>query len=163
MATRVMATRVMATMLSRGGWAMGTGMGIGLIPIAPATWASLAAVLLYGFSSLSEDSVGFFLLCILGFLAGIWACQTLITESDDDPKRAVWDEFAGMWITCLFLPKTLPWLAAAFVVFRVLDILKPWPIRRFESLPGGLGIMADDLAAGVVGAVALNVVYRVFF
>ena len=158
-----MATRVMATMLSRGGWAMGTGMGIGLIPIAPATWASLAAVLLYGFSSLSEDSVGFFLLCILGFLAGIWACQTLITESDDDPKRAVWDEFAGMWITCLFLPKTLPWLAAAFVVFRVLDILKPWPIRRFESLPGGLGIMADDLAAGVVGAVALNVVYRVFF
>jgi len=62
----------------------------------------------------------------------------------------------------LFLPKTFAWLVAAFIVFRVLDILKPWPIRRFESLPGGLGIMADDLAAGVAGAVGLNVVYRVF-
>ncbi len=153
----------MAALLGRAGWGMGTGMGIGLVPIAPATWASLAAVLLYGFSPLDEDSTGFFLLCGLGFLAGIWACQTLITDTDHDPKRAVWDEFAGMWITCLFLPKTLPWLAAAFVVFRVLDILKPWPIRKFERLPGGLGIMADDLAAGVAGAVGLNVVYRVFF
>lgn len=152
----------MTTVLSRAGWAMGTGMGIGLAPLAPATVASLAAVLLYGVSPLDEDSIGFFLLCGLGFLAGIWACQTLITEADHDPKRAVWDEFAGMWITCLFLPKTFLWLAAAFIVFRVLDILKPWPIRRFEGLPGGLGIMADDLAAGVVGAVGLNVVYGVF-
>ena len=153
----------MATVVSRAGWAMGTGLGIGLTPIAPATWASLAAVLLYGFSPLDEDSAGFLLLCGLGFLVGIWACQTLITETDDDPKWAVWDEVAGMWITCLFRPKTLPWLVGAFAVFRALDILKPWPIRRFERLPGGLGIMADDLAAGVVGAVGLNVVYRVFF
>ena len=153
----------MATVVSRAGWAMGTGLGIGLTPIAPATWASLAAVLLYGFSPLDEDSAGFLLLCGLGFLVGIWACQTLITETDDDPKWAVWDEVAGMWITCWFLPKTLPWLVGAFAVFRALDILKPWPIRRFERLPGGLGIMADDLAAGVVGAVGLNVVYRVFF
>jgi phosphatidylglycerophosphatase A len=146
--------------LSRIGWAMGTGLGIGLAPIAPATVASLAAVLIYGFSPLEEDSAGFFLFCASGFLAGIWACQSLITEADHDPKRAVWDEFVGMWVTCLLLPKTLPWLAAAFVVFRVLDILKPWPIRRFERLPGGLGIMADDLAAGVAGAVGINVVYR---
>ena len=142
---------------------MGTGLGIGLAPIAPATVASLVAVLAYGFSPLEEDSAGFFLLCGLGFLAGIWACQTLITDHDHDPSRAVWDEFTGMWVTCLLLPKTLPWLAAAFVVFRVLDILKPWPIRRFERLPGGLGIMADDLVAGAVGAVGLNVVYRLFF
>ena len=152
----------MTPVLSRAGWVMGTGLGIGLAPIAPATVASLVAVLVYGFSPLEQDSAGFFLLCSLGFLAGIWACQTLITEADHDPKRAVWDEFAGMWITCLFLPKTFLWLAAAFIVFRVLDILKPWPIRRFEGLPGGLGIMADDLAAGVVGAVGLNVVYGVF-
>ena len=153
----------MANVLNRAGWVLGTGMGIGLAPIAPATVASLAAVLVYGFSPLAEDSAGLFLLCGLGFLAGIWACQSLITDADGDPKRAVWDEFTGMWITCLFLPKTLPWLAAAFVVFRVLDILKPWPIRRFERLPGGLGIMADDLAAGVAGAVGLNVAYRLFF
>ena len=153
----------MATVLNRAGWALGTGLGIGLAPIAPATVASLAAVLVYGFSPLAEDSAGLFLLCGLGFLAGIWACQSLTTDTDHDPKRAVWDEFAGMWITCLFLPKTLPWLAAAFVVFRILDILKPWPIRHFERLPGGLGIMADDLAAGVAGAFGLNVAYRLFF
>ncbi len=153
----------MAAVLSRTGWALGTGLGIGLAPIAPATVASLAAVLIYGFSPLKEDSAGFFLLCGLAFLAGIWACQTLITDTDHDPHRAVWDEFAGMWVTCLFLPKDFAWLAAAFVVFRVLDILKPWPIRRFERFPGGLGIMADDLAAGAVGAVGLNVVYRLFF
>ena len=153
----------MAGMISRGGRAIGTGMGLGLAPIAPATVASLAAVLIYGFSPLGEDSIGFFLLCALGFLVGVWACQTLITPADHDPKRAVWDEFAGMWFTCLLLPKTLPWLAAAFVVFRVLDILKPWPIRRFEGMPGGLGIMADDLAAGVIGSVGLNVVYRAIF
>ncbi len=153
----------MAAIMSRAGWAMGTGMGLGLSPIAPATVASLVAVLIYGFSPLGEDSIGFFLLCVLGFLAGIWACQTLITPDDHDPNRAVWDEFAGMWFTCLLLPKTLPWLAAAFVVFRVLDILKPWPIRRFEGMPGGLGIMADDLAAGVTGSVGLNVAYRAIF
>jgi phosphatidylglycerophosphatase A len=153
----------MASLMSRVGWAMGTGIGIGLAPFAPATWASLVAVLIYGFSPLDQDSIGFFLLCGIGFLVGIWACQTLITETDHDPKRAVWDEFAGMWITCLFLPKTFVWLALAFVVFRVLDIWKPWPIRKFEALPGGLGIMADDVVAGVVGAVGLNVSYRVFF
>ena len=153
----------MATVLDRAGWAMGTGLGIGMAPVAPATVASLAAVLLYGFSPLDEDSTGFFLLCGLAFLAGIWACHTLITEADHDPKRAVWDEFAGMWITCLFVPKTLPWLVAAFVVFRVLDILKPWPIRRFERLPGGLGIMTDDLVAGVAAAIGLNAVSRLFF
>ena len=153
----------MASLMSRVGWAMGTGLGIGLAPFAPATWASLVAVLIYGFSPLDQDSIGFFLLCGIGFLVGIWACQTLITETDHDPKRGVWDEFAGMWITCLFLPKTFVWLALAFLVFRILDIWKPWPIRKFEALPGGLGIMADDVAAGVVGAVGLNVVYRVFF
>ena len=153
----------MADMINRGGRAIGTGMGLGLAPIAPATAASLAAVVVYGFSPLDEDSIGFFLLCALGSLVGILACQTLITEADHDPKRAVWDEFVGMWITCLLLPKTLPWLAAAFLVFRVLDILKPWPIRRLEGLPGGLGIMADDVVAGVVGAVGLNAVYQTFF
>ena len=153
----------MASLMSRVGWAMGTGIGIGLAPFAPATWASVVAVLIYGFSPLDQDSIGLFLLCGIGFLVGIWACQTLITETAHDPKRGVWDEFAGMWITCLFLPKTFVWLAVAFLVFRILDIWKPWPIRKFEALPGGLGIMADDVAAGVVGAVGLNVVYRVFF
>ena len=94
---------------------------------------------------------------------GPWACGSLTSSDDPDPKRAVWDEVAGMWLTCLFLPKTLIWLAAAFLVFRVLDVLKPWPIRQYERLPGGYGIMADDVAAGVIGAAALNLVYRLLW
>ena len=152
----------MSGFMSRCGLVVGTGIGLGLAPIAPATVASLAALLLYSFSPLDGNSTGFFILCTLGFLLGIWACQTMVTASDQDPKTAVWDEVAGMWITCLLLPKTLPWLVSAFLVFRILDIWKPWPIRKFERLPGGLGIMADDLVAGVVGAAGLNVVYRSF-
>lgn len=147
---------------SRLGWALGTGMGLGLAPIAPATVASAAAVVIYGFSPLGRDSAGLFILAALGFVVGVWATGTLVSDDDPDPKRAVWDEFVGLWATCLFLPKTLPWLAAAFVLFRVLDILKPFPIRRFERLPGGWGIMADDLAAGVAGAALLNLARLTF-
>ena len=123
----------------------------------------MAAVVIYWFSPLAEDSLGLYLLVGLGFLVGVWATGSLITPNDPDPKTAVWDEFIGMWVTCLLLPKTLPWMAAAFVLFRVLDVLKPWPVRRFERLPRGWGIMADDLAAGVLGALALNAVYRLAF
>ena len=72
----------MAQIMSSAAWVLGSGAGIGLFPVAPATWASLAAVIVYGFSPIEEDSVGFFLLCGLGFLAGIWACQSLITDDD---------------------------------------------------------------------------------
>ena len=153
----------MPSLPSAAGWVIGAGAGLGLFPVAPATAASLAAVLIYGFSPLPEDSYGLFILVGAGFFAGVWAVGTLVTKEDPDPKPAVWDEFIGMWVTCLFLPKELPWLAAAFICFRVLDILKPWPIRRFERLPGGWGIMADDLAAGIAGAAALNMIYRIWF
>ena len=142
------------------GWLVGTALGVGLFPVAPATMASLLALAVYAPLPMDGDSPAFLLLIAVSLVVGPWACGSLVREDDPDPKRAVWDEVAGMWLTCLFLPKTLPWLAAAFVLFRVLDVLKPWPIRRFERLPGGYGIMADDIAAGVIGAAALNLVYR---
>ena len=137
-------------------WLMGTGFGSGLAPIAPATAASLVALVAYFYLPIPEDSVALYLLISLGFLAGIWATGSLISPADEDPSRAVWDEFVGMWATCLLLPKELLWMGAAFFSFRLLDILKPWPIRRLERLPGGLGIMADDLLAGIYGAAVLN-------
>ena len=146
----------MVVLSSSIGWIFGTGAGLGLSPVAPATVGALAAVVIYGFAPLPEDSIGFFLLIALGFVFGVWATGTLLSEEDHDPSRAVWDEFIGMWATCLLLPKTLPWLVVAFLIFRLLDIWKPWPIRRFERLPGGWGIMADDLVAGLVGALVLN-------
>ncbi len=142
------------------GWVLGTALGLGLFPVAPATLASLAALLAYYPLPFDGDSPAFFALIAASLVVGPWACGSLISSGDPDPKRAVWDEVAGMWLTCLFLPKTLPWLAAAFVVFRAMDVLKPWPIRSYERLPGGWGIMADDVAAGVIGACLLNLAYR---
>ena len=144
-------------------WVIGAGFGTGLAPLAPATVGALAALLIYEFVPIAEDSAVLYALIGGGFLVGVWATGRMTSSEDPDPKQAVWDEFVGMWATCLLLPKTLPWLAAAFLCFRVLDIVKPWPIRRLEKLHGGLGIMADDLLAGLYGAAILNAVRLAFF
>ncbi len=144
-------------------WVIGAGFGTGLAPLAPATVGALAALLIYEFVPIAEDSAVLYALIGGGFLVGVWATGRMTSDEDPDPKQAVWDEFVGMWATCLLLPKTLPWLAAAFLCFRVLDIVKPWPIRRLEKLHGGLGIMADDLLAGLYGAAILNAVRLAFF
>ena len=145
------------------GWVIGTGLGSGLFPIAPATAGSLLALAIYYFLPISGDSLALYLMILLGFPVGVWATGTLITPTEQDPRRAVWDEFVGMWVTCLLLPKEVLWLAAAFVCFRILDVAKPWPARRLEGLHGGLGIMADDLMVGVYGAILLNAVRLIFF
>ena len=144
-------------------WVIGTGLGSGLAPLAPATAGALLALLIYGFAPISEDSTALYSLIAAGFLVGVWATGRLISPTDRDPQRAVWDEFVGMWTTCLFLPKTIPWMAVAFLCFRVMDIAKPLPIRRLERLPGGLGIMADDLLAGVYGTALMNGIRLAFF
>ena len=131
--------------------------------MAPATVASFAAVSLYYFIPVLGDSIIFYSMIGAGFVIGVWATSTLSTTTRPDPSLAVMDEVIGMWAHCLLLPKSVLWLAAAFLLFRILDVVKPWPINRLERLPGGLGIMADDLAAGLVGALILNVVRVVFF
>ena len=149
--------------LARLGWLIGTGFGTGLAPLAPGTVGSLLAILIYSFAPVDEDSVALYALIGVGFCVGIWATGTLTSSSDPDPRRAVFDELVGAWVTCLFLPKTVAWLAAAFFCFRMLDIAKPWPIRRLERLHGGLGIMADDLLAGLYGTALLNGLRLAFF
>ena len=101
-------------------------------------------------------------LILVGIPLGIWATGLLATEDAPDPGRAVWDEFVGMWITCLFANPEPVWLAIAFVSFRVFDVVKPWPARRLEALHGGLGIMADDVAAGVYGGAAVVILQLIW-
>ena len=151
-----MDNRLISVPLARLAWLLGTGFGSGLFPLAPATAASLVALAIYWVTPLSGDSLGLFLLIGIGFPVGVWATGSLVSPADQDPHRAVWDEFVGIWVSCLFLPKEIWWLAAAFVCFRAFDILKPWPIRQLERLPGGLGIMSDDLLAGIYVAILLN-------
>lgn len=93
---------------------------------------------------------------------GVWAAtETARFLKKKDPSVVVVDEVLGQWVTLLAAP-VLNWkaLAAGFILFRVFDIWKPWPVRKLEQLPGGIGIVADDLAAGVYGALILYIGVR---
>jgi len=93
--------------------------------------------------------------------AGIWAAGKAepLLGRHDDPRITI-DEVAGMLVSLLFLPPRLETALFGFAAFRVLDIAKPWPVRRAEALPGGLGVMADDLLAGVGANLAGQLLWR---
>ncbi len=94
---------------------------------------------------------------LLAFAVGVWACGAHVRETGrEDPSECVIDELAGQWLACagvLFAPASAAELALAFLLFRLFDILKPWPISAAERLPGGMGVMADDMLAGLAAAV----------
>ena len=159
--------------------------GVGYLPVAPGTWGSLLAVGLYflvrvSLSRYPTDTsppigpYGFFAGEIVAIaaitLVGIWAAsRTERVLKIKDPGKVVVDEVAGQLIALLPLPLTRigRWpvlMIIAFLLFRLFDIVKPYPARRFESLHGGLGIMADDLVAGAYAAiiVAIMVALRWF-
>jgi phosphatidylglycerophosphatase A len=139
--------------------AIATLGGLGRVRVAPGTVASLAALVP---AFLIAWLGGRFALLAAGLLAnavGAWACEHYARETGrDDPSECVVDELAGQWIACAFVPLSphsiaplsLEGFALAFLLFRAFDITKPWPISRLEHLPGGFGIMADDLAAGLL-------------
>ena len=90
-------------------------------------------------------------------LLGLWSAQAVVAEdpSDPDPHLVVIDEVAGMLIACVALPRTPAYFGAAFLAFRFWDIVKCFPMKQLEHLPGGWGIMADDIAAGVLARLCL--------
>jgi phosphatidylglycerophosphatase A len=137
-----------------GVWIAGLG-GIGRCPRAPRTAASLAAVLVYLTLPLDVRVQAPVVLAALGL--GVWSSHVAAGVSrTPDPQTVVIDEAAGMWLACFMLPKSLIALAAAFALFRLLDIAKWFPINRLERLPGGWGIMADDVAAGCLTRLLLS-------
>lgn len=136
--------------------------GLGRIPLAPGTAASLLAALL---AWPIEQWGGRFTLLSVGVVAaviGIWACERYARDKEkSDPSECVVDELAGQWIACAFAPRSVAGFAAAFVLFRVFDITKPWPISRLERIRGGAGIMADDLGAALASGAVVAVLARV--
>ena len=148
-----------ALLATPAGW-IACGLGSGLAPVAQGTFGSLAAILPW--LLLREVSLPMNLVIIvLGFALGVWACGMAGRALGVDDHRAlVWDEFVGLWIA--LLPALLaPWWAVVigFALFRLFDVWKPWPIRVLDRrLKGGLGVMVDDVVAGVFAAVVLGVV-----
>ena len=142
--------------------AIATVFGSGRVPLAPGTFASFLAVLAYKYllSGLSGPARAGTLAAI--FLAGLWASGAHSAALGlKDPRPVVIDEVCGQWISLLFVPPAWGYLAGGFLLFRVFDVLKPFPIRRLESLPGGWGIMADDVLAGLYAAAVLRIAYLV--
>ena len=127
--------------------------GVGYCPVAPATAGSAVALGIYLIIP-SAAAAQFGLLAFVVFVA-LWASGRVAVRGGKDPSYVVIDEVAGMLVACFLLPKTPGVLAAAFVLFRILDIGKWFPMKQLERLPGGWGIVADDLAAGLLARLLL--------
>jgi phosphatidylglycerophosphatase A len=146
------------------GW-MACGFGSGLAPVAQGTFGSLAALLPW--LLLRQLALPIHIAVLLaGFLIGVWACNVAGRALGiADHRSVVWDEFIGQWIALLplLIPACLPssgfawWmLAAGFALFRLFDVWKPWPIRWLDRhLEGGMGVMVDDVVAGIFAAIVL--------
>ena len=142
---------------------LATGMGIGYSPFVPGTLGSVWGVFLCLIAFQSKLPIGVYLLCTLGlFLIGVPIChRAAVLMKTKDPGAVVWDEIAAMPI--VFLPLmclgdnqvSTPQLILGFLLFRLFDITKPWPIRRVEHLPRGWGIMTDDTIAACYAALVL--------
>jgi phosphatidylglycerophosphatase A len=133
------------------------GFGFGLMPFAPGTWGSLPGIALWWI--VPKDLYIQSGVALVGFLIGIWLCgESARRIGVHDHGGIVWDEIIGMFLTLMVLPVSPEpaWILAAFVLFRIADIWKPWPIRDLDHrLHGGLGIMLDDVIAALYAALML--------
>ncbi len=131
-----------------------TWFGTGLAPIAPGTVGSLAAL---PFAYVIHNAFGAPILAVAAlfiFIMGIWVSDIYMELHDrkDDPKEVVIDEVAGMWLLLVFVPPTMAGYLVAFILFRIYDIAKPWPISWFdERFKSGFGVMFDDIIAAIFG------------
>jgi len=136
------------------------GFGTGLAPFAPGTFGSLPGILLFWLTMAYGLYVQLAVVAML-IVAGIWICgESARRLGIHDHGGIVWDEIAGMYLTLMVAPFSVTGWVLAFVLFRVMDIVKPWPIRDLDHrLGGGVGIMLDDLVAALYAAVLLGL-YR---
>ena len=140
---------------------LGSGFYSGYIKTASGTWGSFAGLIIYLIPGFENPSL-MILMISLFILIGVPIATKFESIYGNDPKECTIDEIVGMWITLLFLPKKIWWIILAFIIWRVLDIVKPFPARRFDRLHGGAGIMLDDVVSALYvnlvlqGAVALH-------
>lgn len=137
--------------------ALATCFGVGYAPVAPGTFGSLAGLALW--MALPASSLPQAAAIIVTYLAGVWACTAAERHfGATDPGPAVIDEVMGMLATMFMNPFTWLSVGAGFLLFRLFDVVKPYPTNRLERLPGGIGIMSDDLMAAIYANLALRAV-----
>jgi len=140
---------------------LAVGFGSGLSPRAPGTMGTLAAIPLWWVLS-HLPLVAYAAVTLLVCVVGVWICDRAARDFGvHDHPAIVWDEIAGFLITMLMVPAGLLWVLAGFVLFRLFDIIKPWPIGWVDRhVGGGFGIMIDDVIAGVFAACVLQILIR---
>jgi phosphatidylglycerophosphatase A len=138
-----------------------TGLGSGYLPVAPGTWGSLFAVflaaLVHWFFAAWDRTFLWTALLASTLVGTLCATQVVRREGSHDPSKVVIDEIAGQFLTLLWIPVSAFSLVVGFFLFRLFDVIKPFPARRAEGLPEGWGIMADDLIAAVYSGIVLYV------
>ncbi|MCY4266170.1 MAG: phosphatidylglycerophosphatase A [Gammaproteobacteria bacterium] len=135
------------------------GFGSGLLPKAPGTAGTGVAVLFYlPMAQLSMPAYSLLVLASAG--VGVWICgRTSQDLGVHDHSGIVWDEFVGLWITLIMVPPGWLWIVLGFLLFRMLDVLKPWPIKWVDKhVSGGLGIMLDDILAGIMATLCIQAI-----
>ena len=134
------------------------GFGAGLSPKAPGTFGTLVAVPLWWLLASNTGTWGYLAVTLAVIAVGPYLCgRTSRDMGVHDHGGIVWDEFVGYWITMFMAPPGIGWLVVGFVLFRVFDIIKPWPIKwADEQVSGGLGIMLDDVIAGILACLCIQ-------
>ena len=159
-----MAKPVPVSMLSSPIHLLSLGFGSGLSPYAPGTMGTLVAIPPYLLLSQLE-LLPYLVVVAAGFLIGIYLCdKTSKSLGVHDHSGIVWDEIIGYWITMIAIPAvTWQWILAGFVLFRFFDIVKPWPVKIADKkVPGGFGIMFDDLLAGLYALGCIQISWLLF-
>lgn len=132
---------------------LATVFGVGRAPVAPGTVASAVALPFAWLILWKLGPVALVVASLAAYLIGVWSTDVYARKSGkDDPSECVIDEVAGQWLACAAAPLSLAGFAVAFALFRVFDITKLWPVSEGEKLPGGWGIMTDDMIAGALAA-----------
>ena len=150
-------TRISPKLLRNPLHLLSLGFGSGLMPVAPGTFGTLVAIPFY--LLIAQLELPYYLAFILlAFGLGVYLCQyTSATLGEHDHSGIVWDEFVGFWITMIAVPVTWQWIVGGFVLFRLFDIVKPWPVKIVDKrMTGGFGIMFDDVLAGLYALCCLQ-------
>jgi len=130
---------------------------LGYVPVAPGTFGSAAGLVVFAAVRWSGSPALELAVIILLFAVGVWSANAAERHFGGvDPAPVILDEVVGMLITLAFLPVNVTGAVVGFLLFRLFDVVKPWPANRLEALHGGLGVMADDAMAGVYGNVAMR-------
>ena len=140
-----------------------SGFGMGFSPIAPGTMGAIGALVpaILILNYLSSPYLIIACLSVIFTILGIIGCDKLRYQWGKDPSRIVVDEMVGMWISLMWIGRGWIPLFAAFILFRFFDIKKPLGIHKSEQLPGGLGVMADDILAGIYTNLIMQIAFRI--